>query len=502
MALNIYWTSLFILMPIVVLFLGRNAVLRLFRTKNLERNGVPQDVDVDVEARKFHRTFLRVYLVVMGSEWLQAPYLYSLFHDEKGFDKRTVAILYVAIYLSAAVSALFTGYMADKLGRRTACFIFCGIHSLASISVKSNDIRVLIAGRIFSGIGLNLLWTAFESWMIAEYNARKLDQSSLPLSAMLSIMTTYNCITAIIAGVVGYCIVLVSGSKTDPFVAGVVLDVCAVLLMLWTWNENKGATNNASNPADEQVPESDTTDDKIPEGTIGNLKDVRIWVLSFASCCFEGSIFMFTFSWPGTLQTAHDKDHPEKAAGIPYGAIFSAFMATMVLGTMLFRFLIRTVKPETTDKIPLFSAILPTLILCTTFFVGALSFLIAAFSRGEFDTYLAFLLLEFCNGVYVPSMAYHRSLIVNDSSRAMVYGFMNIPLFIFVVIAVYATSSNDEQRQTLFASSAILPIVAALAVILGFGLQNIRSGFSQVKTGEADSAEKDVLEVENIENAK
>lgn len=119
--------------------------------------------------------------------------------------------------------------MADKLGRRTACFIFCGIYSLASISVKSNDIRVLIAGRIFSGIGLNLLWTTFESWMIAEYNARKLDQSSLPLSAMLSIMTTYNCITAIIAGVVGYCIVLVSGSKTDPFVAGVVRFILAEL---------------------------------------------------------------------------------------------------------------------------------------------------------------------------------------------------------------------------------------------------------------------------------
>lgn len=215
--------------------------------------------------------------------------------------------------------------------------------------------------------------------------------------------------------------------------------------MLWTWNENKGATNSVSNSCDEQVSESDTTDDKIPEGTIGNLKDVRIWVLSFASCCFEGSIFIFTFSWPGTLQTAHDKDHPEKADGISYGAIFSAFMATMVLGTMLFRFLIRTVKPETTDKIPLFSAVLPTLILCTTFFVGALSFLIAAFSRGEFDTYMAFLLLEFCNGVYVSSMAYHRSLIVNDSSRAMVYGFMNIPLFIFVVIVVYATSSNDGE---------------------------------------------------------
>lgn len=72
MALNIYWTSLFILMPIVVLFIGRHVILRLFRTKNLEKNVVPQDVDV--EAQKFRRTFLRVYLVVMGSEWLQVSW--------------------------------------------------------------------------------------------------------------------------------------------------------------------------------------------------------------------------------------------------------------------------------------------------------------------------------------------------------------------------------------------------------------------------------------------
>ncbi|KAI1090950.1 MFS general substrate transporter [Rostrohypoxylon terebratum] len=481
MALNIYWTSLFILVLIVVLLMGRNFILRLFRTKNLEKDVVLQDVDA--EARKFRIIFLRVYLVVMGSEWLQTPYLYSLFHDEKGFDTRTVAILYVATYLSAAVSALFTGYMADKLGRRTACFIFCGIHSLASISVKSNDIRILVAGRVFSGIGLNLLWTAFESWMIAEYNARKFDQSSLRLSSMLSIMTTYNCMTAIVAGVIGYCIVLISGSKTDPFIAGA--------------NENKGPTNSAAGPCDEEGLGSDTTDDKITKKTTGNLKDVRIWVLSLASCCFEGAIFIFTFSWPGTLQAAHGTEHSEKGDAIPYGAIFSAFMATMVLGTMLFRLLIRTMKSETTDEILLFSAILPTLILGTTFFMGALSLLIAAFSRRELDTYLAFLLLELCNGVYVPSMAYHRSLIVNDSSRAMVYGFMNIPLFIFVVIAVYATSGDDEQRQTLFASSALLPIIAALAIILGFDLQNIRSKFTQVKIRETESVEKDVIEVES-----
>lgn len=148
--------------------------------------------------------------------------MYSLFRDEKGLDERTVASLYITTYASAAVSAFLTGYLADRLGRRTACLVFCGVHSLASISVKFDAIGVLIAGRVLGGIGLNLLWTVFESWMVTEYNTRDLEESSFPLSSMFGIMTKYNCMTAILAGIIGYCIVLASGSKTDPFLAGVV----------------------------------------------------------------------------------------------------------------------------------------------------------------------------------------------------------------------------------------------------------------------------------------
>lgn len=148
--------------------------------------------------------------------------MYSLFRDEKALDERTVAALYVTTYISAAVSAFLTGYMADRFGRRAACLVYCGIHSLASVSVKFDAVGILIAGRALGGVGLNLLWTVFESWMVTEYNARALDQSSFPLSAMFGVMTKYNCMTAIIAGVLGHCIVRVLGSKTDPFMVGVV----------------------------------------------------------------------------------------------------------------------------------------------------------------------------------------------------------------------------------------------------------------------------------------
>jgi MFS transporter, MFS domain-containing protein family, molybdate-anion transporter len=70
---------------------------------------------------------------------------------------------------------------------------------------------------------LTLLWTVFESWMVTEYNARGIGRSSvLPLGAMFGTMTTANCINAILAGVVGHYLVLVFGSKTHPFILGVV----------------------------------------------------------------------------------------------------------------------------------------------------------------------------------------------------------------------------------------------------------------------------------------
>jgi MFS family permease len=148
--------------------------------------------------------------------------MYSLFRNEKTLDEATVATLYISTYVAAAVSALFTGYLTDRFGRRRACLVFCGVHSLAAISVCFDALTVLVAGRVLGGIALALLWTAFESWMMAEYNERGFARSALSLSGVFGTMTTSKCITAIFAGVLGHCVVLALGSKIHPFILGVV----------------------------------------------------------------------------------------------------------------------------------------------------------------------------------------------------------------------------------------------------------------------------------------
>ncbi|KAK8000862.1 hypothetical protein PG991_013084 [Apiospora marii] len=511
--LDIYWASLLILVPCVTLVLGRNIVIHAFgrfsastaaaaaNPKKGHEEGEEevdrQDVD---EANRFRWLFLRVYLLVMGSEWLQGPYMYTLLKDEKNYPDRTVALLYMAAYISAAVSAPLTGYFADRIGRRTACLAYCAIHSLASLSVLSSMLEVIVVGRVLAGVGTTLLWSVFESWMVAEYNARGLGQgrcnSGLPLSAMYGVMTTYNCITAILAGLVAHCVVLALGSKTHLFILALILDSTAAVIILRTWTENRG--ESSSGRSLQQVDDEST--ESLGGRLLDSLKNVRVWVLSLVSCCFEGTIFLFMYYWPGALQDAHDHSTDPDAAPnhqLPFGVIFASFMAIMVLGALLFDILMtRHGRSPSDESDALIKKHLPVGLLTTALLLGGLGFLAAAFlGHREAPLLGAFLLLEACNGLYVPSMGYQRSQVVSDARRASVYGFMNIPLFIFVALALITTNGGqgeelltlDDHRHVVFVVCAGLLFAAGLGAFAGLRVRSSpEKEYAEIKGQDGD----------------
>ena len=65
--MNIYWIALLVLVPLVALASGHEIILKPFRAAETEKVATARDE----EANKFRKIFLRVYLLVMGSEWLQ-----------------------------------------------------------------------------------------------------------------------------------------------------------------------------------------------------------------------------------------------------------------------------------------------------------------------------------------------------------------------------------------------------------------------------------------------
>lgn len=249
MQLDIYWTTLLILLPAVVLLTGRNIIIRPFvriQTRwsklgieeKLDSSSSEPDQDEDEkgpsrthdddddEVGSFRYAFLSVYLLVMSSEWLSGPYLYPLLRDDKALPESVVIGLYATAYTSAAVSATVTGFLADRFGRRRAGMAQCGIHVLACLTVifGGDCLPVLFVGRVLAGTALTMLWTVFESWMVTEWNARGLgrDEEEGGLGKMFGWMVTANCMAAMVGGVLGHCMVSVLGSKLWPFWAGIV----------------------------------------------------------------------------------------------------------------------------------------------------------------------------------------------------------------------------------------------------------------------------------------
>lgn len=254
MELDIYWTTLLILVPTILLLAGRNILTRSVKriserwrrhvggwkgTQEVQEKSeltntlldespttlLPSNFDRHDKVSSFRRTFLSIYLVVMSPEWFSGPYLWSLLRDDKGLEESMVVALYATAYTSAAVSALIVGFLADRFGRRKAGLAQCVIHSAACLTVMFGGtcLPVLFLGRVLAGMALTLLWTVFESWMVTEWNARGLEEEGGGgLSEMFAMMTTWNCASAILGGVFCHCMVSVLGSKLWPFGTGIV----------------------------------------------------------------------------------------------------------------------------------------------------------------------------------------------------------------------------------------------------------------------------------------
>lgn len=113
------------------------------------------------------------------------------------------------------------GALADRYGRRTVCLAYCAIYSLSCATLLSNNIYVLFLGRVLGGVCGTILWSVFESWLVAEFNQLMLQDADAILSGIFSTMTTSNTCVAIVAGIVAGWLVDKVGTAKAPFLASI-----------------------------------------------------------------------------------------------------------------------------------------------------------------------------------------------------------------------------------------------------------------------------------------
>lgn len=138
-------------------------------------------------------------------------------------------------FLSGGISASFAGAFADKFGRKAACLAYCVIYSLSCLTLLSDRVPVLFLGRVLGGICGTLLYSVYESWLVAEFNKLMLDEPGSILGGIFSLNTTLNSVVAIVAGIAAEWMVRFFGTAKAPFMAAIVCLSIAFLAISKTW---------------------------------------------------------------------------------------------------------------------------------------------------------------------------------------------------------------------------------------------------------------------------
>merc|ERR1719379_1111169 len=194
------------------------------------------------------------------------------------------------------------------------------------------------------------------------------------------------------------------GGYCGPFDLSIICLIIGMVLIACLWEENYG----------EQGDDNSSMMDKLKDAGSLLVNDRNMWLLCIVVACFEGSMFAFVFNWTPALNS--------KTTPPPHGVIFALFMMACMMGASVATIVGDAFKPSArvTFTIGLSIAAFGLLV-----FIGTQSFLMSSFT--------AFMIFEFCVGLYFPSIGALKSEVVPEHIRTTMYNIYRIPLNAVVV---------------------------------------------------------------------
>ncbi|KAI0760602.1 hypothetical protein C8Q74DRAFT_1208199 [Fomes fomentarius] len=396
----------------LVLLALLSLALNLVNRHLLHRTALSTDNSYSIpKAAKLTREYLLVYAIVGGADWLQGPYMYSLYSVQYGLQERVVALLFVVGYSSGGIASPLVGNWADQYSRKRMSMISCVTFALSSLFINIPLFPILLLGRLLGGVSGAIHSSCFQSWLVSSANAQAL--SSRQLSAIFGHAALVNSIVAAGAGVASDKLMERTGSFASPFIASGILLIPGIVVIARTWSENygKGSRSNASV--------------RHLQHLFTHTSSSRLFVLRLIQTCFEGSLHLFIFVWVPLLQEAASA--PED---LPLGYIFSSFMLYMHLGALLYSSIISLSPLDTHHEIegdiPSPSSQILTLSIHAKISAGilaasALTFLAAVGREDEHMRFWTFCAFEICAfGIYYPVQGMLRGRLVSNEHRATV----------------------------------------------------------------------------------
>ncbi|KAG0335229.1 Molybdate-anion transporter [Podila humilis] len=387
---------------------------------------------------KFRNNYLAVYLTVMMSDWLQGPYLYTLY-ESYSFSMYDIAVLFIVGFVSSAVFGTVVANTADIWGRKRMALLFCFTSSTASMIRLSNNYHYLIVSHLLSGLSTALLYCVFEAWYISQHQRKGFAPALI--GATFSTAIFLNGLVAILAGIVANVAVEWSGSLAAPFVVSAGSLIFAGLMISKSWEENFGESKTNTSGSVLQT---------MLEGLVVLKNDTNILSLGLAQTVFECSMYTFVLLYTPALELSIKNSHTSKEV-LPLGYLFSGMMFCTMLGSIAFKLL--SSKGMATDKL------LSTALLAS----GASFCFIKINSNNAAYTVASFLLFEMTTGLYFPSIGTLRAQSIPEQNRTGVMAFLRVPMN-FAVCAILLRVNTLPVGQ-IFQICAILNFFGGLTIL-------------------------------------
>ncbi|KAM0336161.1 hypothetical protein ACHAPQ_004436 [Fusarium lateritium] len=187
----------------------------------------------------FRSRFLWAYGLAIAADWLQASiqasYLYSGLKNSHRLSEPVIACLFATGFVFAGTSTLFIGSMVDKYGSKAMCRYYCIMSSLSCLTMLLGNIPLLFVGRAMGGLANTILYSAFETWMIAEYHKQGFADCVGALDVMHSSIAITNGFVAVGGGVAAQMFASVFGLQLAPFVVSLICLGMALMVINRSW---------------------------------------------------------------------------------------------------------------------------------------------------------------------------------------------------------------------------------------------------------------------------
>ena len=435
------------------------------------KNGTQQTSAKPAGVKSLQARFLVVFWLMRMADWLQGPYFYEVYSSKViggvPVSLDLVSKLFLVGFASTGLFGPWVGRMVDVVGRKAGTLAFAALYTVGALSTRSSMLPLLLLGRVAGGVGTSLLFSAPEAWVVGEHTREK--HSGADIGETFGLAYAGDALVAIAAGQLA-SITAARVGPTGPFTAsvGFLALGSVVAAMLWSENVASASASAAAAAAGSEKAAGGGQDGKptIRQALELMAADRRILLVGAMQALFEGSMYIFVLQWCPAIKRAIEQSAlwggagaaaTASAAVIPFGKIFSCFMASCLLGTTAFAAIQkRGVRVETSAAA----------MMTTATAALAAAALTASSATTSLPTLVAaFLAFEACVGMYFPSIGTLRSKYLPDSHRSVMMNLFGIPLNL-IVVGVFLSIKALGVGGALGCATAALGGASACAVAL------------------------------------